>query len=242
MYAVGKFRITGISDTLNLVRFMPDGSLDPTFNNHLDFRITEMTNLNEGPILRGIRPLDEGQLVVTGQFELIEGEARRNICLIDTSGNLLNDYFSGPGCGNFVYQNDTVSSIGGIIPAPDGSYYIWGAYHGYDDGTTNDTLQRMVSRLYGLDVGVQEQLDVEDRMLKVWPNPARDQLHVQLPQGLRGGVLRVLDATGQVVQEERFPAQVSSFSFPISDLPPGLYALELMDQQAGRWLAKWVKE
>lgn len=78
--------------------------------------------------------------------------------------------------------------------------------------------------------------------LVLFPNPAQDQLHVQLPKGVEGGLLRVLGATGRVLQVERFPAFVSTFSFPISDLPPGLYALELMDQQSVRWLAKWVKE
>ncbi|MCB9194583.1 MAG: T9SS type A sorting domain-containing protein [Flavobacteriales bacterium] len=250
VYVAGKFLHTGITDTLNLVRLLPDGSLDPTFNNVIDFSTMYPGIANAPPrsSLSSVQVFSPGELVVTGHFDHVDGEPRGGIALIDTSGSLLNGHFSCPGADVLLYQAtlfhpvDYLHSVIGIKPSANGAFYLFGAYHGYDDGTTNDTLQRMVSRLHGLDVSVEEPLAVEDWKVKVWPNPAQDQLNVQLPQGLRGGVLRVLDATGRVVQEERFPAFVSSFSFPISALPPGLYTVQLMDQQAGRWLAKWIKE
>jgi hypothetical protein len=239
VYAGGRFRITGLPDTLHLVRFMPDGSLDPTFNNFLDFRITEITNLPNGALIRGLHQLNESRLVVMGQFELIEGEARRNICSIDTSGNLMNDYFSGPGCGNFVYQGQTSSSIGGLVPALDGSYYICGAYHGYDDGTTNDTLQRMVSRLHGLNVGIQGDVG-EPILVRPYPNPGSD--HVRL-SGLRPEEqveVRFLDASGRAVSEHR--AVTSSTTIFVGDLSAGMYVVLVTSTHHTNVRSLWLKQ
>lgn len=238
VYAAGLFRIAGISDTLNLVRFMPDGSLDPSFNNHLDFRITEMTNFEDGPVIRSITELDEGRLVVTGQFELIEGEDRRNICLIDTSGNLVDDYFWGPGCGNFTYQGETRSSIGGIAPALDWSYYIWGGYHGYDDGTTNDTQQRMVSRLYGLNVGLQES-PAQAITLRLSPNPGSEFVDID-PGGSLNGDIVLRDLQGRIVCFERL--QSSQHRLATGQLAQGTYIVELHADGLAPARAKWIKQ
>ena len=141
VYAAGQFRITGIPDTLHLVRFMPNGTLDPTFNNTLDFRTVEMTSFPNGAIVRELVDIGGGRIAAMGNFEEVEGEPRGCVCLIDTLGNLLDDYFAGAGCGNFTYQGQTASSISTLVPDSQGNYYICGAYHGYDDGTTSDTTQ-----------------------------------------------------------------------------------------------------
>ncbi len=181
VYVGGNFIVDGIADTLNLVRLMPDGSLDPTFNNTARYRFINPLYPNNDPygIIRTIYSIAPDHLVVTGNFATVDGEQRGCIALIDTSGNLLSDHFSGDGGGSYLYQvniNSTpvyTRSIAGITPAPDCSYYICGAYHGYDDGTTNDTTQRMVSRLYGLDVGISENANTRPpAQLTIHPNPA----------------------------------------------------------------------
>src|SRR5690606_29673789 len=102
-------------------------------------------------------------LIVTGNFGNINGQERGGIALIDTTGSLMNDYFSGNGCGEYLFQyipsqppSQYYRVISKIIHAPDGSYYIYGAYNGYDDGTTNDHQQRSVSRMHGLKVSIAE--------------------------------------------------------------------------------------
>lgn len=90
--------------------------------------------------------------------------------------------------------------------------------------------------------GVQEQVtDLRDA-LRLWPNPVQGpgQLHVaiELPAGfaLRGPLrLALTDAAGRLVQEQAVPGGVSSFSFPLSTLPAGLYHVHLLD--ATRWLS-----
>ena len=237
VYASGAFRITGITDTLRLVRFMPDGSLDLTFNNYLNFQSIELSG-SAGAVVGGVLALDEGRLIVTGAFELVEGESRQGICLIDTSGNLLNDYFNGPGCGDYTYQSFTYGGTEGIVPAPDGSYYIWGAYHGYDDGTTNDTLQRMVSRLYGFNVGLE---DKQGPQLQVTahPNPGGDHIWFNGLAERDPVQVGVFDARGVLVLQ----AQVQpNEALGVSGLNPGFYVMVLRTEGGRVHRVKWVKE
>ncbi|MBK8499110.1 MAG: delta-60 repeat domain-containing protein [Flavobacteriales bacterium] len=172
-YASGAFIQNNSTDTLQLVRFMPDGSLDPTFNNHMRFGITApfFNFMTLGSVDR-IHALDAGRLIVTGQFRDVDGQPRGSICLVDTAGNLLDDYFADAACGPHSYMGLTLAAIAGIIG--DSASYIWGDYHGYNDGTTNDPLQRFVTRLYGPDygMGVATWPQVEKASLSIAPNPA----------------------------------------------------------------------
>jgi hypothetical protein len=246
VYVAGNFRITGIPDTLNLVRFMPDGSLDPTFHNTARYRFFDPLYPSNPPMgyVGTVYPLSPGHLIVTGDFDHIDGVPRGSIALIDTSGNLLDDHFTGVGCGAYVYQATPFSTpfyyreIRSIIPAPDGSYYIWGAYHGYDDGTTNDTLQRMVSRLHGLNVGVQESVGLQSPVT-VHPNPGGNHIWFSGLDGQGPVQVSVFDARGVLVltgqTETDAPVQVGA-------LASGLYTVAVQQDGTHRIRLKWVKQ
>ena len=245
VYVGGQFRIDGMADTLNLVRLLPDGSLDPTFNNTVRYRFTNPLYPNNPPkgFIRTIYALTPDQLIITGNYASVDGVPRGCIAVIDTSGNLLDDSFTGEGIGSYFYQaniNSTPSFarvIGGIASAPDGSYYIWGAYHGYDDGTTNDTTQRMVSRLYGLDVGLSEHAST-DELVSIYPNPGNDQLWID---GLKDkGVvsLKLFDARGVLVLDELL---TNSYVDMLS-VRSGFYTVFLQARHGRTWHLKWVKE
>jgi uncharacterized delta-60 repeat protein len=233
VYVGGAFGITGDPDTLNLVRMMPDGSLDPSFNNHIDMAITEMTNFSSA-IVRSVHQLDAAHIVVMGQFEAVEGEVLRNICLLDTTGQLSYDHFTGPGCGNFTYQGQTASSIAGIVPAPDGSYYVYGAYHGYGDASGTDTTQRMISRLYGLDVGIPQEPGLGLRF-KIKPNPSDGRFTADLDLSEQTHVegdllLQVFDAQGRLVERRNLGRQLEqTIALDLTTQPTGLYSAHLSD-------------
>ena len=240
VYVGGEFKIAGIADTLYLARLMPDGSLDPSFNHAMKFWEPNLLQPWMPPwgIVRTIYPLDEGRLIVTGNFGNVNDQPRGGIALIDTAGNLLDDLFSGNGCGGYFYQPNTALPpldyyrvISGIKPAPDGSFYIWGAYHGYDDGTTNDTMQRFVSRLHGLNVGINEQ-PAQPAMLQIAPNPSHGgavQLSVgEMPKQAK---LTVHDASGRVALYEPWPAGVFTHTLQASLLAPGTYLLRVQEEQ-----------
>ncbi|MBK7083268.1 MAG: delta-60 repeat domain-containing protein [Flavobacteriales bacterium] len=129
---------------LQLVRLLPDGSLDPTFEN---FHQCDIGILDGTPQVQRIEPWQADKYFVMGLYRGVDGDERGGICVIDTTGALLplmDECLNGP----FTYQGLTAASIHGILPTPDSSgFYLWGSYTGYDDGTVNDTLQRFVSRL-----------------------------------------------------------------------------------------------
>jgi hypothetical protein len=60
--------------------------------------------------------------------------------------------------------------------------------------------------------------------VQVYPSPAREVLHVQLPEGLRGAVsLRIIDEQGRVVQSSSIISGGNALftSFKIGSLPGG---------------------
>lgn len=209
---------------------MPDGSLDPSFNNELDMLMGEQfTFLDAG--VSCVLPMGEGLLAVTGLFSEVEGNEHNGICMLDTSGNVVPYYFSGGGCGSYEYQLgqmvQTYGSIDGIARAPSGDYYIWGAYHGYSDGTTNDTLQRMVSRLHGGEIGLGVASFAQPAVVPlVYPNPASSQAIVALDALPPNAQLLLRDALGREVLQQRITGHYTTLQ--LQHLPNGCYNLEVL--------------
>lgn len=224
----GLFKIAGNPDTLNLVRFMDDGSLDPTFNNGHAFDCTPPVSEPFGRgVIGAITPLDEGRLIVMGTFREIDGIARGSICLIDTAGQLLDDHFSSGGSGPHTYQGFTDAAIQDIIFTDDSMCYVWGDYHGYDDGTTNDTAQRFVTRLYGPDFNTSIDERPLGKVLHVYPNPSNGHVTLQLSTLPRSASIVVHDALGREVHRQVITSHSTTLS--LAHLGPGMYAFELRD-------------
>lgn len=144
--------------------------------------------------------------------------------MVDLDGNLLPQPFNGLGCGGFQDGVSFRKVISGITPASDGSFYIYGSYHGYDDGTTNDTTQRMVSRLYGLEVGVREE---KAMTLGVYPNPSSGGFTVRLSHPPKNGTLHLLDALGISVRTWNWSNGALEASFDTNGLSGGRYLVLL---------------
>ncbi|MEO8588835.1 MAG: T9SS type A sorting domain-containing protein [Flavobacteriales bacterium] len=227
---VGKFQITGDPDTLHVVRFLADGSLDPTFNNHLAYLRSPALSFGYGATISGIHAIDEDHLLVFGNFEHVDGQPRKGICMIKATGELDTEYFNDAGCGNYNYMGVNYASIEGVVQAPDSSWYVWGAYHGYDDGTTNDTLQRMVSHLYPADIAMGAQGKpfggLRATML-VYPNPTSGNATLQLDALPRNATLVVRDALGRAVQRRSVTDHYTTLALPGS----GVYMVEVWDAQ-----------
>jgi beta-glucanase (GH16 family) len=97
-------------------------------------------------------------------------------------------------------------------------------------------------RVYQLDVtSVAE--TAAPKPLRVYPNPAREQLHIELPALSEQSVtLRLLNAQGQLLRsEERLVTGPSTQLEELGSLPAGLYLLQL---EAGgrRYFARFVRE
>ncbi|MCC6839921.1 MAG: T9SS type A sorting domain-containing protein [Flavobacteriales bacterium] len=226
-------------DTLCLMRLLPDGSMDPTFHLPLVHNYNPILGgyLMEG--VNSITPLGTDKYILTGAFTEIDGEPRGGIALIDTAGYLLDDLFTGSGCGGYIWTwldppspFQWMNHVINLTPAYDGSYYISGAYYGYDDGTTNDPDQRLISRLHGLNVGVEEHGVMQVQALHIAPNPCHGGA-VQLSVGEvpKRATLTIHDASGRVVRQEPWPAGTVTHTLKAGLLAPGTYLLRVQEEQ-----------
>lgn len=90
--------------------------------------------------------------------------------------------------------------------------------------------QRFVSRLYGLDVGVEEShLAAGNGHLAVAPNPANTLTHLAavLPEGMDEAKLRVLDPLGRLVLEQVATGSVIAIDLDTRQLAGGIYSVAL---------------
>ncbi len=239
--AGGQFVFPNEPDTMHLIRLMPDGALDASFNNHAEYKL--LPQLSFGDFSFGVhvaRQLGDGTIIVGGSFTHIDGQLRRGIALLDSTGHLLNTAFTGEGCGLTHDFNDPYlySGISSITPAPDGSIFLAGAFHGFDDGTVSDTAQRMICKLRGLSLGVGVQTAPPPAWQpQVYPNPGTDLLHIST--GIPGkATVRLLDSTGRIVKAKRGGEAIMQLD--CGDLAPGLYVVEVQTQ-VGRQTVKWTK-
>jgi uncharacterized delta-60 repeat protein len=229
-YIAGEFHLENGTDRIQLVRLLPDGSLDASFNNGLAFEI-DTAHLATSPSVMDVFDLGAGLLALAGDFNSVDGHARGGLCIIDTTGQVVPFYADGAGCGNYEYQMGlqtvTYGALSGITRAPNGQYYIWGAYHGYSDGTTNDTLQRMVTRLHGGEIGLGVRPTSQRTPgMRLYPVPASTHLTLEMEEVARDVELVLSDALGREVMRQSFAAHSTTVS--IAHLGTGLYHAELL--------------
>ena len=226
-YATGKFYRTGVQGMVRLARFSPNGELDPTFNNNLEFSRGELPDDGTGATIGAVKHWHDGKLLVMGTYQFVNDEPRRGICAIDTTGQLLEE-FAGCGVGPTTYQGLTTASVRGYLETDDGMAYIWGTYHGYNDGTTNDTLQRFVSRLYGPDTPTTVTPPTQqERAFGLFPNPASEQVTFiyRLRTANNKATVRVQDALGRDVALLLMPNEEGQLVLDTRELGSGMYTV-----------------
>jgi len=226
VYVAGRYRTTQLlGDTLQLARLLPNGSLDPGFVIP-QFTLGALPNTGGlGPLVVSVRHWGAGHLLVSGQFQYVNGLPRRGICVMDTSGVLTNA-FDDCGVGTFTYMGITNAGVAGLVADADSThYYIWGVYTGYDDGTTNDTLQRFVTRLHVGDITTGTTSATPQPAFSLYPNPGSGRATLQLEQVPRNAQLVLRDALGRVILRQRLSDHYTDLTLGCS----GVYLLELWD-------------
>jgi len=144
-----------------------------------------------------VLPIAPDRLIIGGQFKRVNGEPRRGICMIDTVGNLLPEFAIG-GVGPYTYMGITNAGVTNITPNADTTaLYIVGTYTGYNDGTTNDTLQRFVSRLIVEDLSTQLASMAAAIDLQIYPNPTSGTISITLEELQPGTWLSIRDQLGR---------------------------------------------
>ena len=233
VYTCGNFRRTDApNDTLRLVRFMPDGSLDPTFTIPQFTAGEGLSTSFAGAYVYTINPWRDGTLIITGHFKRVNGQVRKGICLIDTTGQLL-PAFDGQGVGPYTYQGLTAASVQQIVFNADSTQaYICGGFNGYNDGTTNATGQRFVTRLNVQEIPTALPVSSEEEasVLLLQPNPASTYvaMNYNLPGNTSVAQLRVRDASGRVVHTQQIAGEQGQQVWDTRGTAPGVYTVELL--------------
>ncbi|MBS1568635.1 MAG: T9SS type A sorting domain-containing protein [Bacteroidetes bacterium] len=244
--ACGQFVFPNEPDTMHLIRLMPDGSLDTTFNNHAEYGKFSFTpEGNEvwyganSVSTSDVGQLGNGTMLVSGNFTHIDGQQRRGIALLDTTGHLLNTALSGEGAllthnVNSWYMTSWISAI---TQAPDGSIFLSGFFKGFDDGIVRDTNLTFLVKLHGLSTGIHE-VSGPAWQAQLWPNPGMDELHIESTTKGKMDV-RVYDVTGRVVLMATSSSNVLELNS--ANLGNGVYWVQV-SVSSGRKTVKWVKE
>ncbi|MBL7985809.1 MAG: T9SS type A sorting domain-containing protein [Flavobacteriales bacterium] len=235
----GSFLLESDMDTTHLIRLLPDGALDNTFNNHTEFkRLPYYTIGDFAAAVHDLEQLSDGTIIVAGSFTHIDGQLRRGIALVDSLGNLQNTAFTGQGAGLCHALNSTLlySGVTAISPAPDGSLFLSGDFWGFDDGVINDPGQRMICKLHGIDVGIAEHGSVGS--LSVYPNPGTRMFN--LTSDLTGPcIVRVFDMFGK--EQLNSPCTMGNCVTDMSPFAPGAYTVILTDKHGTQRTAQWIK-
>ncbi len=109
---------TGVSDTNRVVRFLPDGSPDPSF----------VPPIINGPVAALVEQLN-GRLVLVGSFTLVDGESRSGIARLLPDG--AHDTGFNPGTG--LTRNTGSLALHDVDLLPDGEIIVTGAFE-FADG------------------------------------------------------------------------------------------------------------
>ena len=235
--AVGMMTTTEIpNDTIQVVRLFPDGSVDTTWPT---IQFQGMFFWPDLVYVIGIHNLETDKLLLTGQFTHLNGEEVGGIAVIDTAGNILQQYFTGTGCGVLDVSNDLYREIYRAEDSPDGSLYIYGAYVGFDDGYGNFPDQRFITKLAPLNVGVEEPSISAKTEITVYPNPGSELVHVSWPSDWGRMDVTLRDATGRTVQKRY--EQTAPSRLECSDLSAGYYSIVLAQRGQQRGAVSWLK-
>ncbi len=199
-----------------LIRLHPDGQLDT------DFQILNEENLvvNNFQLSGGISDVEvlpSGSYLIGGLFDSIQGQQRGNIAIIDTTGQLDLNNFNLGGCDScaVVYASD-YPEVYGIFPTDDNKYYIYGKFGRYN-GEDCSPIIRIFGENY---ISTPEFSDTSEE-ISIYPNPAKDNFHLELPGGFNHGNLQIFNIDGKLVKDAKIIG--NSLHINIESLLPGTY-------------------
>lgn len=107
--AAGYFRLNGSTAPRNVIRFSPDGTVDPTFNQ-------DFADVN---IIERIRILPNGKILITGTLHSVNGVERHGMVRLNPDGSL-DESFRVSGIDVFYVYNLDVQPDGRILISASG--------------------------------------------------------------------------------------------------------------------------
>lgn len=193
-----------------------------------------------------------GKLFVAGgqpiRLEVFTADSIRkvNISLLDAQCGFL-DSTEGAGTINYTYTpvlsgwvTVTVRNADSLTAGQ--RLFVKATYRAPDSASTN--IPKPICNCVQGFITSSQDLQ-QDEVIKIWPNPVKDQLFMEFGKIAHQGLLQVkiLDLGGRVIRSENIAYYgQQSTSVQISDLAPGLYITEIWNNQERLITQKIVKQ
>ena len=221
--ADGKFFISGTfqvydhpTEWFSMLKLNADGSLDTTFNN-LGRPINSFnTSASVGSV---VKTPDNGYLV-GGYFNQVQGVFKNSLVKLDSVGNLESQYFTSRSPDTNIYWNGK-ALVNKIVESKFGGYYVMGDWK-YWDGIPSQPIVRL-HEMQTVGLKKNEQKSV---LLKVYPNPAQEQLYMEFLPNARITSIELYDLQGKMVQS--IYQKVNFIS--VNGLKNGIYFLKVISE------------
>jgi hypothetical protein len=159
--------------------------------------------------------------------------------VIDTAGNVLQDYFPGMGCDSLISPPNILSlGLRDFKVAPDGSLYAYGFFDGFDDGYTYDSNQRLIVKLKSVELGMPHTAPVS-AAFHLYPNPGEDYVLLALAEPVSNMMVSIRDSQGRLkLSTTLLPNPVRCDT---RNWPSGVFFIEATTPQGVRFMRKWIK-
>jgi uncharacterized delta-60 repeat protein len=189
-----------------IARLNADGGLDATFN--------PGTGANSNVTSIAIQP--DGKVLIGGTFTTFNGTGRNRIARLNADGSLDATFNTGTGANRDVYD---------VALQSDGRVLIGGWFTEY-----NGASRGYVARLQAMVTSVNDPQSRSD--IRIHPNPASDDLHIQLPPQAptRNWRYELVDGQGRRLRNGKFADTRESLS--LNGIPTGTYVILIY--QGGR--------
>lgn len=225
MWVSGRYIVTLDQpyDTLNMVRLLPSGIVDTTFN-------VKRVEVNYPPgsldigstvarLYGGIELEDTDRYLLYGRFNFWNDTVQSNITVVNDAGYIQDNYFLGDGATEHEVNPDMfqVPMIGAVAALPDGSLIVGGEFSTFMGATRQNLI-----KLNPGTIGVDERSF--DPSISIHPNPSNGWVKVHR-DNMDEANLAVYDLSGRIIFRTAWWSH--SIQIDTQDFVPGMYLLQI---------------
>ncbi len=225
----GDFTFINSTTKSTLIRLLPDGSLDSTFNNYNSLNWSD----SFPSLAIHVCPTSDGGYLVGGQFKAYQGYERHNIVKTDKDGFIDTNYFNGLGIDSTL-NNVSDPFVYNIQRDSNDRYYLMGEFTYYNGQHVNPII-----RIKGLSAGIEE--NKEKNNMQLYPNPAKDEVNLSFPKAIVNGVAEIYDVSGIKVKEILLKGRQSHYTISTEGLAAGFYIVSVRGEKGVVGVVKMMK-
>ncbi len=206
-------------DSLSIVRLLPNGELDTTFNN---FNTTPIYNF-----VYFVCPThDEESYIFSGRFNYYQGYERNNIVKVDLNGFIDTTAFNNGGIDfNPAYPGNIPDYYihTNVKQGANNTYYLFGSFNSYNGQFVNPIIRIKEDYTIIEEVGYKKQ-----NYFKLYPNPATDIINVSIDKSVKEKVsISVYNINGTLIKSLPTNYPNKTISISTKDFAPGIYFCEV---------------